>query len=162
MIVLVSTRFNHDTWKENQANRQKRKIICFYASPREISDRIPWNARIFVIEMNNSIDQIEGIGLIRNKPSYDKYYKMYVNENYNRYIYFGNYYLSRDYLMNYNRNIVDELDRVLFKGKSHSKRGSGLTQISSKRFKDSEYIKTEIINAFLTFYGNQNNNKLEI
>lgn len=151
MITLLSTRFNNETWKENQMNRQKRNLVCFYASPREITDKIPWNIRLFVIEMNNSIDQIEGIGLIRNKPNYEKYYKMYSDDNYNRYIYFGNYYLSRENLVHYNRKIVDVLDQVLFKGKSHSKRGSGLTQISDKLFKDPEYIKTEIIKAFLYF-----------
>jgi len=152
MITLVSTRFNNETWKENQYNRQKRKLVCFYASPKEITDRIQWNARIFVIEMNNSIDQIEGVGFIRNKPSYDKYYKMYKNENYNRYIYFGNYYLSREDVVDYNKNIVEEIEQKLFKGKSHSKRGSGLTQISDTVFHEANYIKCEIANAFIKKY----------
>ena len=76
-ISFLSTRFNNDTWRENIENRKKRGLVCFYAAPRPITDKIQPNSIVFVIEMNNTINQIQGIGLIRNKPTYDKYFKMY-------------------------------------------------------------------------------------
>ena len=58
--------------RENKPN-----IGCIYGSPSILSLQCPIDSLLFVVEMNNSSNQIEGIGLIRNKPDHDKYYKMY-------------------------------------------------------------------------------------
>jgi hypothetical protein len=163
---LVSTRFNTDTWRENQENRTRRGIVCFYAAPREMTSKILFNSMVFVVEMNNSINKIEGIGLIHNKPTYDKYYKMYTEENYNRYFYFGKYYLSRNQLMEYNETLVEIFDFILFKGKSHLKRGTGFTQIPEKLISNeicrNRDLKKEIINAFIYYHKNIHTNKAQI
>jgi hypothetical protein len=39
-----------------------------YCSPLELSSKIAYNTPVFVIEMNNFTNKIEGIGLIKNKP----------------------------------------------------------------------------------------------
>ena len=41
-----------------------------YCCPSELSPKIPYNTPVFVIEMNNSTNKIEGIGLIK-KIEYD-------------------------------------------------------------------------------------------
>jgi len=132
MIPLVSTRFNNDTWEENSTYRKKHKINCIYGTPLEFSPRICVDANVFVIEMNNTKNKIEGIGLVKNRPFLDKYYKIYQEGNYNRYIYKSNYHLSREQLLNYNEEIVDIFEYILFKQKTHLKRGSGFTTIPEK------------------------------
>jgi hypothetical protein len=67
MITIASTRFNKQTWDENCSYREKRKLPgCIYCSPLPLSSRISPNSLLFVIEMNNSRNKIEGIGLIHN------------------------------------------------------------------------------------------------
>jgi hypothetical protein len=155
-VNLVSTRFNNDTWRENKHNRMKRGLICFYAAPRTMTEKILPNSIVFVIEMNNSINKIEGIGLILNKPDYDKYYKMYTEENYNRYFYFGKYYINREQLIKYDSSLADIFDFILFKGKTHLKRGTGFTQITPKLFMNeicrNRNLKKEIANLFIHYY----------
>jgi hypothetical protein len=85
--------------------------------------------------MNNSLNQIMGIGLIKNKLVTDKVYKVQEDSNCNRYIYIGEYHISREILDDYNPFLVYVLDEILFKGYTHSKRGSGLTKIPEKVLK---------------------------
>jgi hypothetical protein len=132
MVHLVSTRFNDSTWEENLKYRIKNNIQCIYGVPLQISPHIYVDDDIFVVEMNNSKNLIEGIGLIKNRVCLDKYYNIYIEGNYNRYIYKGSYYLNRDQLLNYNEKIVRILDYILFREKSHLKRGSGFTTIPKK------------------------------
>jgi len=128
----VSTRFNDITWQENFDFRIKNTIECIYGTPLEMPPHICLDSNVFVIEMNNSKNKIEGIGLIRNKTHIDKYYKIYHEGNYNRYIYKGNYYLNRDKLLFLDEELVKIFDYILFKEKTHLKRGSGFTSIPEK------------------------------
>ena len=132
MIKVVSTRFNDITWQENFDFRIKNTIECIYGTPLEMPPHICLDSNVFVIEMNNSKNKIEGIGLIRNKTHVDKYYKIYHEGNYNRYIYKGNYYLNRDKLLFLDEELVKIFDYILFKEKTHLKRGSGFTSIPEK------------------------------
>jgi hypothetical protein len=132
MIHIVSTRFNNETWEENLKYRMKHNIKCIYGTPLEFSEHICIDANVFVLEMNNSKNEIEGIGLIKNRPFLDKYYKIYQEGNYNRYIYKSNYHLSREQLLNSNEILVRVFDFILFKQKTHLKRGSGFTTIPEK------------------------------
>jgi hypothetical protein len=134
-IYLVSTRFNNETWEENSNYRIKHKINCIYGTPLEFSSHICVDANVFVVEMNNSENKIEGVGLVKNRPCMDKYYKIYHEGNYNRYIYKSDYRLSREQLLTLNSDFVRIFDCILFKGKTHLKRGSGFTTISEKLIK---------------------------
>jgi hypothetical protein len=129
---LVSTRFNDETWEENMDYRIKHNIKCIYGSPLELSPNICVDANVFVVEMNNAKNKIEGIGLIKNRPCLDKYYKIYKEGNYNRYIYKSDYHLTREQLLVLNDEFVRILDHILFKEKTHLKRGSGFTTVSEK------------------------------
>lgn len=136
MFTLVSVRFNNETWCENLEARKRKQQICLYGSPQEMSAKIEYNSPVFVVEMNNSKNQMEGIGLIKNKPDVEKYYRIHTDGNYNRYVYIGNYHIKRNELLEYNEPLVNALDYILFKGKSHLKRGTGFTTIPEKLMKN--------------------------
>ena len=90
MDVLVLTRFNNKTWKENVKWREKNNYTgCIYNSPVRIAAHIPLLKTIYVIEMNNDTNEILGFGKIINSVYRDKPYKIYTDNNYNRYTYKG-------------------------------------------------------------------------
>ena len=128
MFSIVTSRFNNETRDANYAYRKKHKFACMYCCPIEPSPKIPYETPMFVIEMNNSTNKIEGIGLIKNKPEMKRYYKVHQDGNTNRYIYIGNYYMDRDMIEEYNSPLVYALEVILFTGYMHSKRGAGLTR----------------------------------
>lgn len=189
--VLACTRFNNKTWQEYQdwlnTHQQTyeqiyhRPLKCIYGTPREISNKkIPAQAKILVIEMNNDENKIEGIGEIINQTASEVYRpaplpfrKIFSDRNYSRYLYIGNTrYASREELIRnhttdaqyINEQIIaikspssttanaaaatsmndattpttsqtsqeeaqiQSLERLLFKGARHMKRGSGITR----------------------------------
>ena len=156
MYSVVTGRFNHDTLAANYAYRRKHNFECIYCVPNELSSKIHYETPVFVIEMNNSSNQIEGIGLIKNKPSCNRYYKVHEDGNTNRFIYIGDYFIERETIIIYNSFIIDVLDEILFKGKTHSKRGSGLSIIPEKILKfdicNGIDIKKEIKDLFICHF----------
>lgn len=153
MYTIVTGRFNNETRDANYAYREKHKFACLYSCPSELSPKILYNTPVFVIEMNNSKNKIEGIGLIKNKPETKKYYKVHSDGNTNRYTFIGDYFINRDIIDDYNAPLVYVLEEILFKGKTHSKRGSGLTIIPQKVLKldvcEGIDIKKEIKEVFI-------------
>ena len=156
MYEVVTGRFNNETRDANYTYRKKHNFPCMYSCPLELSPKIPYNTPVFVIEMNNTINKIEGIGLIKNKYETKKYYKVHSDGNTNRYTYIGKYFIVRDVIDDYNSTLLFILEQILFKGKTHSKRGSGLTIIPEKvlRFDICEgmNIKKEIKQIFVHHY----------
>ena len=67
MITVVTGRFNTETLNSNYEYRKKYGFQCLYCCPWELSPKILYDTPVFVIEMNNQKNQIEGIGLIKNK-----------------------------------------------------------------------------------------------
>ena len=184
--VLACTRFNNKTWQEYQHWKTtyqqtyeqiyQRPLKCIYGTPREISNtKIPPQAKILVIEMNNDENKIEGIGEIINQTASEvyktvgsgcrpiKFNTLFSDRNYTRYIYIGNTrYASREelernhtedaqYINNQLKTLLPAtttnhttphhtttptpslgggtpLERLLFKGARHMKRGSGITR----------------------------------
>lgn len=130
MTNIVSTRFNDLTWEENIEYRTKYSFQgAIYGAPQPLSAKIDLNNWVFVIEMNNTQNKVMGIGLIRNMHVTDKYYKVYGTGNYNRYIYVGKHRIDREQLSS---DLLQALDYILFKGKTHLKRGSGMTIVPEK------------------------------
>lgn len=161
MSIIATDRFNNETWECSKTYRQKKGFACIYAPPSRISASIAINSAVFIIEMNNSTNQILGIGLIKNKVMTDKVYKVQPDSNYNRYIYIGEYHVSREVLNHYNPYLVFILEEILFKGYTHSKRGSGITRLSEKVLKldickDMD-IKKEIRDVFLEHFREKMN-----
>lgn len=153
MFTVITGRYNNETWDATLCYRERKKLACIYAPPYKLAETIDVNSPVFVIEMNNSKNQIMGIGLIKNKLVTDKVHKVQEDTNHNRYIYIGNYHISREVLDEYNPFLVYILDEILFKGYTHSKRGSGLTKIPEKVLKldicEGLDIKKEIKNIFI-------------
>ena len=144
MHTLVTSRFTNDTIETNRNYKQKKNIAgCIYGSPQEMSPKIMYDSLVFVIEMNNDTDKIEGIGLIRNKPYLDRYYRIYEYGDYNRYIYKSEYRIDRTTLWEHNSALVKVLEYVLFGEKTHLKRGSGFTTVTQKFLKSKTHEKCQ-------------------
>ena len=154
MFKIACTRFTDITIMENYRYRETRKIPCIYCSPVPISETHRRDTYLFVFEMNNTTNQIMGIGLIQNVRQTDRTYIIYNADelayNFNRYIYRGNYWLSRDQLP---ENIVEIFDKILFKGKTHLKRMINISVLTNKLFAKWEYNEEEIINQLKQLFS---------
>jgi hypothetical protein len=156
MFYIACTRFNNETYNENINYRQKHNEIVIYGTSTKIRHLYPIGSLIFVAEMNNQTNKVEGIGLIRNQLVNDGYKKIYSNSDYNRYIYKGHYWISRDTIFKHNAELLDILDTILFKGKSHLKRFSGITILTDKLFTNWDYelsnLKRYIKQLFVSLF----------
>jgi hypothetical protein len=156
MITIVSTRFNDDTWRENVEYRMKNNETgCSYGAPYTMSPKIELGSLVFVLEMNNSKNKIEGIGLLRNKASLEKTYNVHSERNYNRYTYHGKYRINRDEIEKINPLIIEIFDYILFKEYTHLKRGIGFTTVSQKLLNHTKCqglnMTNELRELFITF-----------
>jgi len=134
-IYIASTRFNEETLIENRKYKESKNIEgCIYGASIKIYEKYPLNVTMFVVEMNNTTNKIEGIGIIKNMLALDKRYKIYEEGDYNRYVYKGKYWLSRDQIMRLNEDIVQIFEIILFKGKSNLKRMSGICVVTETLF----------------------------
>ena len=139
-LILATTRFNNQTFDENQAYISASNIGhgCLYGSPVRMKDHIPVKADVMVLEMNNSTNKIVGIGWIKNYVHMDKYYKIYSDGNYNRYIYKGKIRIMRNDFSHKDMKLIEILETLLFYGSRHSKRGQGICEIPTW-IKDNQY-----------------------
>lgn len=128
----MTTRFNMQTWNENTFYREQNGVAALYCSPCPLS--IPSNSMMYVIEMNNSTNQIEGIGIARNMCRLDISYKIYQEyQDFNRHVFKGKYHMSRQELIQENAAaLVDIIEDILFVGKAHYKRARGITALGKK------------------------------
>ena len=150
-MYIACTRFSDITWDENISYRNKIKKPVIYGSSVKIRNTYNKGTLIFVAEMNNTTNKIQGIGLIRNTLVTEPH-RIYKNSEYNRFIYDGNYWLSRDQINELDKDIVEILDIILFKGKSHLKRFLGITILTKKLFTNWSYDLDELINKIKTIF----------
>lgn len=123
---ILTSRFNESTWNENKEYRKTHsQISCVYCSPDPISQSIPNDSVMFILEMNNDTNEIMGIGLVRNHPILNKYH-VYDNGNYNRYVYVGKNRIDRTDMTEKEEQIMKAFDILCFTGNRHMKRGQGL------------------------------------
>jgi len=162
MFYIACTRFNKLTYKENLDYRNKNKEDVIYGAALKIRNIYSAGSLIFVAEMNNETNKIEGIGLIKNSLVSDKRHKIYENNEYNRYIYRGKYWLSRNQIENLDNEIIEILDNILFKGKSHLKFRTGITILTEKLFTHWNYelrtLKNKIKYLFIDYFNLIKNN----
>lgn len=154
-MYMASTRYNNETYSTSIEYRRRHNIPVIYGSNIRIAEKCPVDAFLFVAEMNNSINKIEGIGLIKNRVSPEKY-KIYSNYDYNRYVYRGQYWMSRETLKTIDSELLTALEVVLFYGKTHLKRGSGISILTEKLFIHWDFelkdILTRVKNAFVSTF----------
>jgi hypothetical protein len=124
--VLTTTRFNNKTWSENQQFRDiHSKIGCIYPTPEPNRQEISPETNLFVLEMNNETNQIIGVGLVKNKPIYNKYH-VYSDPKYNSFAYLGKHRIDRKSMDKEEERIMKVFDILCFKGFRHMKRLLGL------------------------------------
>lgn len=161
MFHIAATRFNNETYAANMSYRKKTGSPVIYGSSIQIQVKYDPGSIIFVIEMNNEENRIEGIGLIRNTQVTDKRHNIYSNSDYNRFIYRGDYWLSRKQLEEIDAELVEICDLVLFKGKSHLKRQSGISVLTKQLFTNWDYslqqMKSKVRGAFISAFKSNNN-----
>ena len=130
---VLTTRFNNDTWQENVAFREKYKYVgCIYNSPRLMSPKVNPDEIVYMLEMNNTLNRIEGIGSLINRPVLHKHYKIHKDGNYNRFPFQSRTRMDREEIQMINSELLELLETLCFKGKTHVKRGHGFMSISHK------------------------------
>ena len=159
MIQILTTRFNSKTIEENKQWKKRKKInTCGYGLTTKIPESIPVGSYTYVIEMINDVEnpdlgvnvinkikkgKIAGIGYIKNKYYPDNRSRIYGDHNYNRYVYIGENYITRDEIINkFGNEIVIYLETILFTGSRHFKRGQGMTKLSLHRIAIQNNIKS--------------------
>ena len=163
MFYIASTRFNNETYNENMTYRKKSGIPVIYGTSIRIQEKYDIGTLMFVAEMNNEENRIEGIGLIRNTQVYDKKHVIYSNSDYNRYLYNGDYWISRDTILEKDDEIAKICDTVLFKGKSNLKRLSGISVLTAQLFTNWDYklsvLKEKIRALFISVFSSSSLNE---
>ena len=159
MIEICVTRFNNLTFNEyrNWIKEKNNNIGCIYGTPLKITDNILPDTIIIVLEMNNTKNIIEGIGIIKNNLVKEdkKYYKIYTDNNYNRFIYKSNRRINRTDFTTYQNEIITLLEKYLFKSAYHCKRGQGIQKIPKRvinceEFNFVRFLINMYINRFVT------------
>jgi hypothetical protein len=134
-VTVCITRYNNKTWAERTAWLAANPgYACIYKSPVAIKPDIPYEAPLFVLEMNNDTNQIMGVGRIVNEVRADRGYRMYEDQNYNRYTYLGRQRLDRADIMqsSVHARVIETLERMLFYGARHAKRGHGIHEVPAR------------------------------
>jgi|UniRef100_A0A6C0CEA8 hypothetical protein len=143
-MEICVTRFTDTTYNENrnwlaknsQENSKETSQTkgCIYGTPVKIKNSILPDSTLLVIEMNNTKNKIEGIGIIKNNltPENRKYYKIYSDNNYNRFIYKSHFRIDKDDFTANEKEVLTLLEHFLFKTPYHCKRGQGIQKIPLK------------------------------
>ena len=145
-FFTTTTRFTNKTWTEKENWCKKNNWAgSIYGTPRKIGEKIPHGSIVFVLEMNNDKNKIEAIGLIKNSLYSDKYYKIYSDGNYNRYVYKSLYKidLNNNNITDYERKVIEIFNVLLFKGSRNVKRYNGITELPKwiKNNKHMDFVK---------------------
>ena len=146
MVKICTARFNNNTLNENIEWRKKTNKLnhCVYGAPSALKQTIKKDEWVIVLEMNNDINRIIGLGLVRNSPL--KCNKIYSCGNYNRYTYEGNIRVDLSNMNGDNnlanieafvlteeeRIVVRMLELSLFYGQTHSKRAKGICELPGR------------------------------
>jgi hypothetical protein len=124
---LMTSRFNNKTFREmREYCRDSKSAKVVYGSPKEISMYVPRDTIMFILEMNNDMNRIMGVGLVKNNP-YPNKHIIYEDGNCNRYNFVGKYRIDREEMTENEEWIFKALDIICFTGCRHQKRNQGIT-----------------------------------
>lgn len=149
---VMSTRFTPETYSQYKSYVSKNVPIgAIYGSSIPISEEIPENAKMFVIEMLNQNKEspeypgkITGIGLIRNRIHF-RTVPIYDIHRYNRCIYTGSFRVEVQNMTPHNKEMIRRLEFALFNGAYHQKRATGITSLPHDYIRDAIGIKKMLI-----------------
>lgn len=146
---VMCTRFNEQSWDEFTHYHERKKLEhVIYNVPVEIKDTIPLRSHLFVFELNNTTNEIMGVSYVVNKTDYEKKFSIYTDGNYNRFHYRSRKRISRETILAEHHCLYDILyiiEFCLFKGKTHAKRGHGITHIPNTVFQKYYLLFTTFI-----------------
>ena len=150
-FYVTTTRFNNETYKQNERYRVVNDLEgCVYGTPQEMPSYIPIGAKVFVFEMNNETNEVEGIGYLNNRLYTKGRFNIYKDRNYNRYTYIGKHRTDRHEL---SEDLISKLaiiEELIFKGKGHLKRGQGITSFTQKKLdKNKKFIWDFLKSVFI-------------
>jgi len=155
-MEICVTRFSVSTFNENRAwiIKNNNSLGCIYGTPVKISNTLDPDSRLLVLEMNNTYNTIEGIGIIKNNLAREnkKRYKIYADNNYNRFIYKSNYRIDRKNFTSYENEVITLLEDYLFKSAYHCKRGQGIQKLPKKVVNNEEF---DFVKFLITMYKNR-------
>lgn len=157
-VYLATTRFNKDTFAENEKYREKFNFDgCIYGLPMPIAAHIPKSTKLIVFEMVNCGKKdfeypgyISGIGVVVNNMKYVKHHKIYEDQNYNRYSYLGSVRIDRTSLCREQMDSLEFFENLVFRGKGHLKRGQGITCIPKKKIEKHREKILECLTSLFT------------
>jgi hypothetical protein len=148
---IMTTRFNNKSHAEMLSYCDKIKgLKCIYGVPKVISEYVAKDAIMFVLEMNNEINYIEGVGMVKNM-AFPSRYGVYEDGNYNRYSYLGKARIDRTDMTEEEEKVMDEFDTYCFKSKRHQKRSHGITIFPP----DIIEKKTDLIEFIVNMFKNR-------
>lgn len=155
-VWITTTRFTQDTWEQKQRWECKQddpSQYVIYPTPNPVSPKIPINSPFFVIEMNNDYNRIEGIALVQNHM-WKMRVPVYHNANYNRYSYRTKWYKPLIDMTDDELETIQLLETLVFRGKTHVKRGTGITLFPMKLFEPHRKRLTLFFRMLFMEYGN--------
>ena len=127
--MLAFTHFDSKTYQENRDWCIKNNYGgCIYGTPIRISSSIDPDTTLYVLEMNNTTNRIMGIGVIVPEKHTITRAKIYTDQNYNRFIYNSKLRIDfqKDFVPISMIKKIVVLERMLFYGSRHCKRGQGI------------------------------------
>lgn len=153
-MYVTTTRFNNKTYVENMKWKINNNFHgCCYGLPHKITTNIPPYKHVIVLEMNNELNKLMGIGCVKNYLRFDNNYKIHNDPKFNRYFYTGN--KRRIDRSEIDVNILEHLEYLLFKTSKHYKRLRGITQIKKRRLGEKLDIDFNIGDKVKKIKGNQ-------
>ena len=95
---LLTTRFTNETYEELQRFKENNDLIgkSIFNIPIKLRfTNVSYEYPMIVLEMNNSENELMGMGFIINKTyGMNNSYDIHKNSNYNRYTYKSRFYIS--------------------------------------------------------------------
>lgn len=184
-VDVLSTRFTSNTYLELYRYKHQKEIEnnALYGVKTPMGQNIDIHKYLFVLEMNNTINKIVGIGMIKNFKSKNQDIQIYNDSSLNNHIYTSSFHvqlidpirinnysrssLSKNKVLDiYCENIPSEFvdlmeDEIIpncFFGKGHIKRGGGFTRYPMK-FQQPDILK-KLIKLFIVLNPNDFNNSI--
>jgi hypothetical protein len=133
---IGTARFTEETYNQNLKWKKRKKWhgAC-YGFDKKLPTTIKTGDLVFIIEMNNTKNMIMGIGLIQNYHRPENRTRIYNSEEWNQFVYRSEYHISRKDILQKSKGnyMIMFLERLLFTGYGHFKRGQGCLTIPYNR-----------------------------
>ena len=139
--------YNEQYIRENENWKDKNNFTgCIYNTPNIGLRHINMKENVFIFEANMETNEINGMGIIiKTKPQIKKN-NIYTDQSKNRYSYKGNHHFLKEDLIKINKDFIDNIEKMIFTGKSHMKRIHGISLISKRLVEINEKIIDNKIN----------------